>query len=353
MLASYEPTSVAVGGYLQPQFRLRQDSSAQADEDGFRFARARLILRGETRAGNLELSAQVEGELQPTFSMMDAYGTVARTFPQRRGLPGRISLDGGQMRVPISRQQMISDSRLSFVDKAQLATIAPERDLGARLTIAPPKVPVKVIGGVFNGEGRNQIENINQAYLYTGRVEIAPVGRDVALAESAFGGKLFTIGLSYGHNKLARGNGDEKLTYLGADAAAAWRGLSAAFEYLEVRHRFRGGDAARDFNANGWAAQLAYLLPVKLPPHKQARLELAARVEEIDRDDTNPIPLLGHDNQSVRGYTAVLSYYLRMHNLKAQLAATHFQEIEDLTSTFAPAVYDNDQLLLQITYRVE
>jgi hypothetical protein len=221
MLASYEPTSVAVGGYLQPQFRARQNSPVQADQDGFRFARARLILQGATRAGNLELSAYIEAELQPTFGLQDAYGTLARTIPQRRGLPGRIALDAGQMRVPISRQNMLSDSRLSFIDKAQIATIAPERDLGARLTIAPPKLPVRLIGGVFNGEGRNQIENINESYLYTGRVELSPFGRDLPLAESAFGGKLLTVGASYGHNRLARGNGDERRTYLGIDAAAA------------------------------------------------------------------------------------------------------------------------------------
>ena len=353
LLASYEPTAVAVGGYLQPQFRVRQNSPVQSDQDGFRFARVRLILQGQTRAGNLELSAYVEGELQPAFGLQDAYGTLARTFPQRRGLPGRISLDGGQMRVPISRQQMLSDSRLSFIDKAQIATIAPERDLGARLTVAPPKLPVKLIGGVFNGEGRNQVENINESYLYAARVELSPFGRDLPIAESAFGGKLLSVAGSYGHNRLARGNGDERRTYLGVDVTAAWKGVSAAFEYLEVRHRFRGGDPADDFNSNGFAAQLAYLLPIKLAPLKQGRLELAARIEEIDRDDFHPIPALGDDNQSVREITGVLSYYLRMHSLKAQLAFSHFDEVENMTATFASAVYDNDQLLLQITYRVE
>jgi hypothetical protein len=55
----------------------------------------------------------------------------------------------------------------------------------------------------------------------------------------------------------------------------------------------------------------------------------------------------------VREITGVLTYYLRMHSLKAQLAFSHFDEIENMTATFADAVYDNDQLLLQITYRVE
>ncbi len=362
MLASYEPTSVQIGGYLQPQFRLRQDSPAQFDQDGFKFARARLILHGQTRAGNLELSATVEAEMQPQFALLDAYATVSRTFVpsgkhDTKQLPGKLSLDGGQMRVPISRQNMLSDSRLSFVDKAQLATIAPDRDLGARLTFAPPKTPARLVLGAFNGDGKNQVENINQSFLWAARLELTPIGRDLPLAESAFGGKLLTVGLSYAHNKLTAGNGHEVVSYLGADVAGSWKGLSGAFEYLMVKHAFDGpGDPAmlmQDYQANGWAAQLAYLLPVKLAPLKQARLEVAARLEEIDRNDTIPIAQLGDPNQSVRELTGVLTYYLRMHNLKAQLAVSHFTEIEDRTVLGGDAAYKNDQVLVQVTYRLE
>jgi hypothetical protein len=359
-MASYEPSSVTVGGYLQPQYRLRQDSPAQFDQDGFKFARARLLASGQTRAGNLELSATIEAEMQPTFAMLDAYGTVSRTFVPSgpdKALPGKLSLDAGQMRVPISRQNMLSDSRLSFVDKAQVATIAPDRDLGVRLTAAAPKVPIKVIVGMFNGDGKNQVENINEAYLFAARLEISPFGRDAQLAESAFAGKLLTLGLSYGHNNLtSMASGHELVSYYGADLAGAWKGLSGAFEYLLVTHTFEASDPsmqAAAYHANGWVAQLAYLLPTKLPPLRQARIEVAARVEEIDRNDTIPISMLGDPNQSVRELTGVVSYYLRMHSLKAQLAASHFTEIEDRTAVGGNASYKNDQLLLQVTYRLE
>ena len=252
---------------------------------------------------------------------------------------------------------MLSDSRLSFVDKAQVATIAPDRDLGVRLTAAPPKFPLKVIVGVFNGDGKNQVENINEHYLFAGRLEISPFGRDAPLAESAFGGRLLTLGLSYGHNNLtSMASGHELVNYYGADLAAAWKGLSGSFEYLLVTHAFEGSDPsmqAAAYHANGWAAQLAYLLPTRLPPLRQARLELAARVEEIDRNDTIPISMIGDPNQSVREYTGVISYYLRMHALKAQLAFNHFTEIEDRTAVGGNASYKNDQLLVQVTYRLE
>lgn len=358
-LANYAPASVSVGGYLQPQFRLRQNSPVQGDQNGFKFARARIILGAQTRAGNLDLGATIETELQPQFALLDAYASVSRVFGKsdrdKRALPGKISLDVGQMRTPISRQQMLSDSRIAFVDKAQLASIAPDRDLGAKLVLAVPVVPVRLLLGAFNGEGKNQVENINESFLYAARLELAPFGRDTPLAEGAFGGKVLVAGFSYGHNKLSsQANGVEKRTYLGADIFGSWKGLSASFEYLVVKYAFETGDmAAADYQAKGWVAQLNYRLPVKLPPYAQSRLEIGARVEEIDRNDVIPIAQPGDPNQSVRELTGVLTYYMRMHNLKAQLVFNHFTELEDRTIVGSDASYKNDQAILQITYRME
>ena len=337
------------GGYVQPQFRLREDSPAQFDEDGFRLARTRFTATAEGSTGSLDLTAYMEAELQPTFSLLDAFATVSRKLPAG----GLVTLDFGQTRVPISRQQLLSDSRLAFVDKAQLATIAPDRDLGARLAFVAPHVPwIRVVGGVFNGEGRNQVENINQKYLYAGRLEVSPFGTAMPLAESSFGGDLLTAAVSVGHNSLTPGQFKEDLLYLGADLSAAWHGISGSVEYLEVRHTFSGNRPGPDYKANGWTAQLNYMLPMELPSG-QGRFEVGARVEEIDRNDAVPIAQLGDPNQSVREYTAVASYYLRKHDAKIQLAASHFTEIEDRTVTSDNASYPNDQLLLQVTYRVE
>jgi len=346
------PTSVRLDGYLQPQFRFRQDSPAQFDENGFRFARARAIVHGKTQVGSVELAAFVEAELQPTFDMVDAFVTATRKLPNR----GQVSLDLGQMRVPISRQQLLSDSRLAFVDKGQVATIAPRRDLGARLGFVVPTLPqVRVLGGVFNGEGPNQVQNINQKFLYAGRLEVTPLGREAQLAESAFGGNFLTAAVSVGLNKLTAGTRREDVRYLGFDVSGAWNGLSGSFEYLDVDHAFTeaGPMTVDDYRANGFVAQLNYMLPVELPPVRQGRLELGGRVEEIDRNDTVPIAQLGDPEQSVREITGVVSFYARKHALKVQLAFSHFQEIETKTSVDEDAVYDNDQLLLQVTYRLE
>lgn len=368
--ANYEPSSVRLGGFLQTQYRLRQDSPGLSDTNGFRLARARLIAAGETRSGNLELSAFVEAELQPQFDLKDAYASVSRGFKDH----ARITVDAGQMRVPISRQSLLSDSRLAFVDKALLASIAPGRDLGGRLTIDLPRPDKKrrqlrlpglrLIGGVFNGEDINQIENINQRYLYTGRAELTLLGQERQLAESAFGGRFVTIAASFGRNKRNQGDRLDRQTYLGFDISGGYRGLSGSFEYLEVRHVETTLDESmddpntQDFHANGFVAQLNYLLPLKLAPLKQARLEIGFRVEEIDRNDTTAIAQICDVsdpacNQSVRAITGVASYYLRMHSLKAQLAVTRFKALEDRTATGDDASYGNNQVLLQVTYRLE
>jgi hypothetical protein len=351
--ANYAPSSMSFGGFLQPQMRFRQDSDVQGDTEGFRFARARVTALASTHAGNLDVSAYIEGELQPNFVLFDAFATVGR----RLGGDGRIEIEAGQMRVPISRQQMLSDKKVSFVDKAQLSTLVPDRDLGLKVNLAVPKIKyVRLLAGIYNGEQKNQIENINQKFLYAARLELSPFGRDRPLAESAFDGKFATIGLSYGHNVVLSGANDEKLRYYGIDVSAAYRGLSASFEYLEVLHSFRGGDPMAlppDFRSNGFNLQLNYLLPVRLAPHRQARVEVGARVEEIDRNDVVAIAQPGDPNQSVRLITGVVSYYLRGHGLKAQLAATRFDEIETRTAVGADATYANNQLLLQLTYVLE
>jgi hypothetical protein len=355
--SNYEPWSLRPGGFLQPQFRENAYSPTNGFQDGFRFARARLTATGTGKAGNLELSAYVETELQPQFSLFDAYATVKRALPH----DGYIMVDVGQTRVPISRQQLMSDTRLSFVDKAQIGQlgIAPDRDLGLRVWVKPTRKDwLRVIAGAFNGEGRNQVQNINASYFYAARVEVTPLGRghEMPFQESAFSGDWATVAFSIGRNKLTPGNYHQIVSYYGFDVSGSWHGLSASFEYLEVHndfHDFGVTPPSPNYHANGFVAQIAYMPRYKLPPFSESRVEVGFRVEEYDRNDTIPITMPGDPNQSEREYTLALSYYLRQHLMKLQLAASHFDQIENKTVTGADATYNHDQLVLQLTYRVE
>ncbi len=343
--------TLSPGGFIQPGFRLREQTAGAPDEtDGFRLFRARLTATGAGHVGPLEVSAYVEAELQPSFSLFDAYVTFARALPHNL----LVSVDAGQMRVPISRQQLISDTRRSFVESAQITSIAPDRDIGAKLTVAMPHA--RLIVGSFNGEGRDQGQNINNSFFTAGRVEVTPIGEQAPYAESGFAGTFLSFAVSLGYDKLTPGAYHEDQTFFGYDVSGAWHGLSGEFEYLQVAHHFAdpsGGVALQsDYRANGFVAQVAYLLPIVIGP-RHGRFEIGARIEEIDRNDVTPIIQIGDPNQSERIYTAVVSYYLKQHLAKLQLAAYHFQEIEDRTATGQNASYPNDELLLQLTYRVE
>lgn len=357
---AYEPWTITPGGFLQPAYRTREDADGAPDDtNGFRLVRARATATGHGKLGNLELGAYFEAELQPQFSLFDAYATISRSVPKH----GRVSLDLGQTRVPISRQQLLSDTRLSFAEKGQIASIAPDRDLGARLQLMIPHA--KLWLGAFNGEGRDIGANADQSFFYAVRAEVTLLGDEQPLQESAFSGKWAGAAMSYGHNPISNAAFAEVLTYTGLDVSGAYEGVSGSFEYLEVVHDFRGNEASfplgdaqgnkvSSYKANGFVAQLAYLLPFKLPPLHGARAEVAFRVEEIDRNDTVPIIKIADPNQAQRVLTFAASYYLRKHTMKIQLSLSHFKELDDIIpATNASASYANDQALLQLTYRVE
>jgi hypothetical protein len=355
-----EPWSLRPGAFLQPQFRLNEFSPTTGYTNGFRFARARLTATAEGRVGVLQLSAYFEAETQPQFSLYDAYATAKYALANR----GYLTLDVGQTRVPIGREQMLSDTRISFIDKPQLAYatpgngIAPDRDLGARLWVKLPQAPwLRFIGGVFNGEGRNQVQNINEAYLWAGRVEFTPLGDEMPFAESVFDGNWLTFAVSYGHNRLSPAtNYDQIVSYYGADVSGSYHGWSGEAEILWVYNNYAGVNGATlplNFQQQGWNAQVTYMLPHLFPPARHARLELGFRVEEYGRDSAVPITMPGDPNQSEREETICISYYLRKHTLKVQLAGNIYQQLETVTDTGTNATYNHNQLLLQVTYRVE
>lgn len=335
------------GGYVQSQLRVRQDDPvAAADENGFRVRRARVTAHATRRFGAVELSTELEAELTPDFQLLDAYVSATSCLAH----DGRWRVDVGQVKAPVSRQTLLSDSRLGFVDKPELAGLAPDRQLGALATLAVPHLPhLRLAAGLFNGEGRNLGGNVDQHFLYAGRVEFAPFGREVALAESNLGGDYLVIAGSAAQQRRDAGDGLEDETSFGADVAFGWRGASGTVEYLQVRHT--PADQARPgYRANGIVAQLAYLIPVaRLRRH----LEVAARWEEIDRNDTIPIVRRGDPNQSLRYFTGAISWYQHDHALKLQVSASHIVEIEDRDAGGNDASYANDTLLVQATFRIE
>ncbi len=339
------PSAVSFAGFLQPQLRLRQDApTVPFDEDGFRLRHARLAVAAQRSVDRLDAGVTIEVGLAPEVELLDAYASAGSCLVGG----GRWQIDAGQLKAPVSRQALLSDADLSFVDKAALAELAPGWQLGALGRLTVPHLPmVALAAGVFDGEGRNRFQNLDQRYLYAGRVEVRPLGRDVAVAESAHGGDFVVVGVSVARNRTAGAAGVETAVTMGADLGFAMRGVSGAIEYLQVDHDFSMA-GARAFRANGFAAQVAMLVPVT---GAARRLELGARFEEIDRNDTMPILAAGDPDQSLRSYTAVATWYQVAHELKLQLQASHVVEIEFLTAELGDARYANDTVLVQAQYR--
>ena len=234
---------------------------------------------------------------------------------------------------------------MGFVDKPELASLAPARQVGAMATIVVPNAPMaRLSAGLWNGDGADQSGDLAAHRLVAGRFEVRAVGADAALAEGALGAGYLWIGASLARGRRALGDGREVATTLGADLAFAAGPLWGTAEYLQVDHG-AVTSVQPAFRANGVVAQVGGRLPLAVA----GRLELALRFEEIDRNDTVPILDRGDPAQSLRYYTGGASWYLAGHALKLQLSASHIVEVEDRTADGARAAYHNDTVLMQVT----
>lgn len=337
-----------IGGYAQPQFRLRQnDDVAQEDEDGFRLRRTRLTVAAVQPGDLISFYFALEAEFTPEFQLLDAVISGLSDLP--RG--GRLKVDFGQIRPPMSQQLLISAAEMQFVDRAALTDIAPARQLGAAFQVNVPEVPwIEVSAGVFNGEGRNQIQNIDEQFMYVGRIALRPIGWFERVTESALGADQVSIAGSaaYLNSDI---DSEGKTVWLGVDAFASWNGISGYFEYIWKSTEFDANVAQVDYKAKGLNVQAGYLLPI--PGNLYRKLEVAARFEESDPNNAIPIEQPGDVNQSLRSYVFGLSYYHSGHDVKAQLALTHTTEVEDIDRGLMDATFDNDTLLFQLSYRLK
>lgn len=343
--ASKSTPTMRLGFYAHARFRwVQNDPDAVSDENGFALSRVRPNWQAEREvAAGVVARARLEGELMPQFSLVDASIGVV--------VDERYSLDVGQQRAPISRRGLTSESSLAFPEQAALASLAPGRQIGALLRARDPWSDwVTVSLGVFNGEGRNQTQNIDEKFLLAGRFAVTPIGTD-RYAESAFGGDFVTVAGSAAKNSLEVSANRESVVTLGVDVAGSFGGFSGAVEYLQAKHEFEDSVAIPNYRANAFSAQVNYLLPPLggLP----GRLEIGARLDEIDRNDTLGIDQAGDENQSLRFYTGVISHYFAKHDLKLSASYAHVVEVEDVDRNGNDATMGNDQFLVQLTYRGE
>jgi hypothetical protein len=242
----------------------------------------------------------------------------------------------GQGKVPFSRQEYTSSGRQQFVDRwVGNALYAPGRDQGVRIEGQNESKTLEYAVGVYNGIARNINVNDNDDYLYSGRVVWTPFG-EYKLEEGSLDypdSPKLALGLAAVENTVGVGTSATDVSRLGYEVAFKWRGLNAQGEYFDESAERAGVD-----NDNkGYYIQAGYLFPNK-------KFELAARLENIERDQTFSVTNLGSALKDFEGTGFGVNYYFGKHVNKLQ--ADYFT-YEDKTSG---AELDEIRVQLQVIF---
>jgi hypothetical protein len=285
--------------------------------------RARLVVLGQAAGPAftyyVQLSfANLDNEADLRLPLRDAYVT----WSGRRDLNVRV----GQMKVPFSRQRVVSSSALQMVDRSiVVGELNLDRDVGIQM-FSKDLLGVGKLGyavGLFGGEGRNRVGRA-AGLLYTARLEAWPFGAfdDYVEADLRRLGTLrLALGVNAGYNQNTNRprstigtpypTGDVDYRHAAADITAKWRGWSLTSEVMrrtatDSAGPGSGGDlppAAR----SGWGAYLQSGLMVG------ARWEVTGRLSHL-------VPDGGTDPTFTRAREvgAGMSYYLQGHDLKVQ-----------------------------------
>jgi phosphate-selective porin OprO/OprP len=241
----------------------------------------------------------------------------------------------GQGKVPFGRQEFISSGRLQFVDRwLGNALYAPGRDQGVRIEGRNEARTWEYALGVYNGTARNTSLNDNDDYLVSGRAVWTPFG-EYRLEESALdrpGSPKLALGAAFLDNTVGTGSSAIDVERLGYEVAFQWHGFSAQGEYFDETAERAGVETGNE----GYYLQAGYLFPT--------RIEIAARVESIERDSAFSVANLGPALRDVEGTGFAVSYYFGRHVDKLQ--ADYFTYQDDLTGL----ELDEFRLQLQVIF---
>jgi len=279
--------------------------------------RARLVFQGNALGPAftyyVQLSfANLDNEADLRLPLRDAYVT----WTGRSGLNLRV----GQMKVPFSRQRVVSSSALQMVDRSIVVSeLNLDRDVGVQLFsrrfLGTDRLGYAV--GVFGGEGRNRLGR-RAGLLYTARLEAWPLGAFDDLVEGDLkrdrrlrAALAASVGFNQNTNRPRSTigapfpSGDVDYTHAGVDVHLKWRGASIMAEYM-----YRGAPQAVDAAVPrpGWGAfvQGGYMVTT--------RTELTSRYSHLAPSGAAPDPTVRVGDEVGGG----VGYYLHGHDLKIQ-----------------------------------
>jgi phosphate-selective porin OprO and OprP len=230
----------------------------------------------------------------------------------------------GQFKAPYGRQQITSSGAQQFVDRSIIdGAFNPARETGFSLwgTLGINKVDWRVM--ISNGNGRTQILNDNDKYLYTARVMWQALGNtrmnqwasgalltEGDLGESAAAnGPLLAVAGEYAnddrHNTTTAN--DPKNSTFGADYTFKYKGFASV---ADANWRTVTPETGLEFKAKGFLGQASYAW--KAPGIAGASFwELAFRYATRDPSDLVP-------NNDISEVGGAFSYYYNRHIMKLQ-----------------------------------
>ncbi len=340
---AFERLTVDLGGFVQPRFRnIDEDADANTTgEIGFSVQRVRLELESDllpapgTRWG-FAIGQKYSIELMPEPRLQDAYVNLSVGTP--------LQLRVGQFKAPFHRAILASDANSLFPDRNQITEWFQDRQIGAQVHGWVGERVVEWQLGMFDGEGTNRLANVNDKFLYVGRIAISPWGSpgadyEILLDYSPKPGRfppVVTLGASAFYNVEGPPGQEEGYTGYNLESFVHWRFVTAMAETFFKFTDYEPVEVA-DFHQLGWYVQLgAFLEGV---PWARDHVALMGRVEQGDRlrpIDTNiPVTGPGDPNQASRRYSVGLGLYAgpplfdAVQDLRAVVSYTVRQELED------------------------
>ena len=319
--------TVTLRGRIQTRYTHRYDEDSETTDSFFAVRRARLALLGDLPSRSLAFYLQIglaAGDMETGHPIPLRDAMVSWT-PHRD-----FHLRAGQMKVPFSRERLISSSALQLSDRSLVnAEFSLDRDVGVQVTSQDLFGLGGRLGyalGVFGGAGRNR-EGRGPGLLYVARMQVQPLG---AFTDHLIEADLLrstrprlSLGAALGYHsdpRRVRSNQgsfwqDETrrhALHLATDLFAKWYGFSLQAEYIQ-----RDMGPTRSFappeddgvgpeRRDGWGAfvQSGYVFP--------SFTELAGRYTVVR-------PRHGESSLAdVREAALALGQYFQQHDLKLQ-----------------------------------
>ncbi len=326
--SSDEKFQLSIGGRIQPRYTYTDaDNVTRSGQDvsEWKVRRAKIYVGGYAYSKDLTYRIQMALENGSSAKLLDDAYLNYR-------FADALQVQAGQFKIPFTRQELISDALLQFVDRSNAVdSFKPSYDFGAMAAGKFGQGIFAYNAGIFGGAGQSTARATNNNALAV-RLVANPSG-NVPYSEADLGQSakpLVSVGASYFRNSLKKtsstafetanpgyaastgwlGKGVSTfatnevvdIDMFGADIAFLWKGLSFQAEYLEGHAE--GQTSGSTLRARGMYAQAGYFLIPR-------KLEAAARYSYVD-------PKRSAVNDIQAEAQGAVSWYFYDHNLKLQ-----------------------------------